>query len=156
MNRTFYILIGILALALLGFGAWMMLRGTETAPQEPSGDVAGGGFPSDTYIPYPATSEPGAPAGTPDEQAAKAAYEAALATDNPDNIKPGLTVAEGGYAIQQWSGDYTGGEALLKFDSAQGAWTIVDPGGGRWSLEGLVRIGVPEETARALFARLPR
>jgi hypothetical protein len=138
-------------LAALGFSAWFLLSDVAPSSGGPSADTGTNSFPDNTYIPYPSTA-PGSSAGTPDEQAARAAYEAALSADNPDNIKAGQTVAVSGYALQLWTGDNTGGEALLKFDSAQNAWIILDPGGGEWSLEGLVGMGVPQETAQALLA----
>lgn len=152
MNRNLYLVLGIiLVLMALGFGAWSLLPGIEPSTQEPQTTPLPGY--SDTYIPYPSGTS-GPSAGTPEEQAARAAYEAALSVDNPDNIKVRATVVESGYALQVWIGDNTGGEALLKFDSAQNAWVIVDPGGGSWSLEGLVSFGVPEDTAQALLARV--
>lgn len=156
MNRNLYLVLGVAALMALGFGAWFLrpflasnappAQETQTAPLPGS---------SDTYIPYPSATS-GSSVGTPEEQAARAAYEAALSTDNPDNIKAQQTVAESGYALQLWSGDSTGGQALLKFDSAQNTWVILDPGGGQWSLEGLVGMGVPQETAQALLKRVSR
>ena len=93
---------------------------------------------------------------SPDAQGALATYQKALASSNyPDNIKPQQTVVVGNYALQLWLGDHTGGEALLKFDNVQNKWTIVDPGGGAWSVEGLVVFGVPTTTAEALVARVP-
>ena len=163
MNRALYAAIAIAVLAALGFGAWSLVANLMPSSQEPSAGTSANGFPDDTYIPYPSTGSgspddatSGTPAGTPEGRAARAAYEAALSADNPDNIKAGQTVAVAGYALQLWTGDNTGGEALLKFDSAQNAWVIVDPGGGQWSLEGLMHAGVPQEAARALLARVGR
>ena len=167
MNRALYVVAAIAVLAALGFGAWSLLANLMPSSQGPSADPSANGFPDDTYIPYPSTGSGSSggttsntptdtPAGTPEGQAARAAYEAALSADNPDNIKAGQTVAVAGYALQLWTGDNTGGEALLKFNSAQNAWVIVDPGGGQWSLEGLMHAGVPQEAARALLAGVGR
>lgn len=155
MSRTLYVVVAVAVLAALGFGAWSLLSSFTSPSREPPADTGTNNFPDNAYVPYPSTT-PGSTGGTPDEQAARAAYQAALSADNPDNIKVQQTVAKSGYALQVWSGDNTGGEALLKFDSAQNAWVIVDPGGGQWSLEGLVSMGVPEETAQALLSGVSR
>lgn len=88
-------------------------------------------------------------------QAARAAYQASLTNDNVDNIRPQQTAVSDGYALQLWAGDHTGGEALMKFDIKKNSWVIVDPGGGAWSVEGLVAFGVPTSTAEALLQQVP-
>ncbi|MEK7109137.1 MAG: hypothetical protein AAB919_01750 [Patescibacteria group bacterium] len=48
-----------------------------------------------------------------------------------------------------------GGEALLKYDDAQGRWVIVVSSGGAWGVFGLIKAGVPTSTAESLRAGLP-
>ncbi len=88
-------------------------------------------------------------------QTALAAYQAALSKDNVDNIKTYQTVVAGNYALQVWKGDVTSGQALLKFDTTKNVWVIVDPGGGTWNIADLVVMGVPKDTATALWKGLP-
>ncbi len=73
---------------------------------------------------------------------------------NQDNIKLGRTAVTEEWALQDWVGDETGGEALLKYDAETKVWVVVDSGGGAWSVEGLVQLGVPEAVAVSLLSNL--
>lgn len=147
MNRYLIILAVLLVAGIGAGGIFFLLRPDTTLP-------AGGEAP---VVVFPSDS---APAFTPQDDrqqaAAKAAFNKEVAANNQDNIKLYDTAVVGAYALQVWVGDNTGGEALLKFDNAQGQWTVVDWGGGAWSIEGLVYFGVPQATAEALRAALPR
>lgn len=76
-----------------------------------------------------------------------------------DRSVVGVALGRGGvvgeYAIQHWSDAAQGGEAILKFNRDTRQWTLLDLGGGAWDVDGLVTLGVPRETARALFAKVP-
>lgn len=91
-----------------------------------------------------------------DSRAVQAAYQSVLSKNNFDNVRLYQTAISEGYALQSWKGDSIGGEALLKFDTAQNKWIIVDPGGGAWSVLGLVQMGVPQSAAESLVAGMPR
>lgn len=153
MQRT-TVLIGLLVLILLGSGVatWWFLSPSQSNTTTPTQTTPS----NQTQYSSNVSVEGQDPTLDEQAQAAKAAYEAALATDNPDNIKTYQTAVSGGYALQLWIGDSTGGQALLKYDAATSVWTIVDPGGGAWSVEGLVAFGVPSTTAAELVARMPR
>lgn len=77
-------------------------------------------------------------------------FQSNIPSNNPDNIKPRETVIADRYALQTWGGNVMGGQALLKYDARTGSWTVVDFGGGAWSVEGLVAAGVPRNEAEAL------
>lgn len=54
------------------------------------------------------------------------------------------------YAIQTWSDENKGGQALLEYRSGQG-WLLVTMGGGAWSVDDLMKLGVPQATAKQLL-----
>jgi hypothetical protein len=54
------------------------------------------------------------------------------------------------YALQVWSDENIGGEALLIYRAGTG-WEIISFGGGAWDVENLVQQGVPIETAQELI-----
>jgi hypothetical protein len=155
MNRPFYIISAVtLAIVLaIGAGIWVFL-GPSTVPSPDTSNNTKDQS-SSQYVPYPQSSATqSAVQNTPKAEAVRAAYQAALTLDNPDTIQVGKTAVSGSYALQAWAGSRTGGQALLKFDASQNAWVIVDPGGGAWSLDGLVSAGVPEDNAAVLIVRI--
>ena len=149
MSRFTAILILILAVGIIAVGVIWLLRPAPTA-QTPTGTVPQTTYPTNNYIP---------PANTQQDQGSQAAvqdaYKQEIAPYNNDNVKLYQTVISGGYALQVWMGDHTGGQALLKYDSLQGKWIVITGGGGEWSLGGLVGAGVPTTTAQALIAGVP-
>lgn len=54
------------------------------------------------------------------------------------------------YAIQTWSDENKGGQALLHYKQGQG-WVLITMGGGAWSVDDLTKLGVPQETAKELL-----
>ena len=85
----------------------------------------------------------------------QSAFQNEIAPYNNDNVKMHETVTSGDYALQVWIGNNTGGEALLKYDSAQGRWVVLSGGGGAWSVGSLVAAGVPKDTAAILLTGAP-
>jgi hypothetical protein len=85
----------------------------------------------------------------------------AVATAYKRALPPGAQVIlrrsaiVGDYAILEWIREPMGGEAILKFDRAKGQWTILDAGGGAWTVDELVQFGVPREIAAPLLAKVP-
>lgn len=159
MNRT--ILIIAVGMAILILGAIVAARFFFVAePVAPSGSNASGtiGIDDPNYVPYPSGGSQGSvPNASPEATAVQTAFTAWLASDNPDNIRMGNTVVSGEYALQLWTGDITGGQALLKYDTAQGQWVVVELGGGAWTAESLVELeGVPTDVAAALVAGASR
>lgn len=146
MNRYIIIFAALILVVIVVIGAVFLLRpSNNTTPVIQQG----------TQGSYQPTSSTVSVSAGQSKEAAKAAYQKALsASGDPDNIKPGATVVVDIYALQTWTGNHTGGEALLKFDTSQNKWIIVDPGGGAWSIDGLVAAGVPRDTATALLAPL--
>jgi hypothetical protein len=82
------------------------------------------------------------------------AFQSSIPANNPDNIKLRETVIADGYALQIWSGDVMGGQALLKYDTGSKRWVVVDLGGGAWSEDVLISFGVPRNTAQSLLEQL--
>jgi len=91
------------------------------------------------------------------EAAVQAAYRAEIAKYPEDHTKMLRTAVVGDYALQEYTGDVMGGEALFKYDPMKQKWVLLDGGGGIWPLDTLVNLmGVPEETAKALLAKFGR
>lgn len=65
------------------------------------------------------------------------------------------TTTSGGYALQAWHDENKGGEALLKYDQQQG-WVLLSMGGGAWSAESLLTLGVPYSIAKDLVDSLKK
>jgi len=63
-----------------------------------------------------------------------------------------LTVVDG-YALQNWSTEHMGGQALLRFSPSTGTWVLVNMGGGAWDADSLVSVGVPRAVAALLVKR---
>jgi len=89
------------------------------------------------------------------KEAARATFQQAINKNNIDNTKLQETSIAGDYALQNWAGDIMGGQAVLKYDTNQGRWGIVESSGGVWSEDALVSLGVPLDVAKALLAGLP-
>ncbi|MDB5225560.1 MAG: hypothetical protein JWL87_512 [Candidatus Adlerbacteria bacterium] len=149
MNR--YLVAFILALivvAVIAVGVVLLLRSGSQTPI-PKGETPVVVFPSDSQL-------PASPQNSASQVAARAAFQREVDADNPDNIKLGTTIVSGGYALQAWGGDITGGEAVLKYDMGLGRWILVVSSGGTWGAAGLASYGVPEDTAAALVAGMGR
>lgn len=156
MNRYIIIAAVILGMAAAAaFGVGFFFYSNMPPPQEQKEEqTPTTSKPTDTT---PVTSQPvTSPSKSQSTEAVQAAYAEALAKGNVDNIKLYQTAISGTHALQVWRGDTVGGEALLRFDAVQNKWVIVDPGGGRWSVEGLVAAGVPHNDATALFSAMAR
>lgn len=154
MKRLSNILLVVLALAgLAAVGVVVFLR--FSARPSVSGTPLDGSFPQSGQVTV-TTSTTTPIGGTPETQnAVVAAFSTQLPADNADNIKPYQTAVSENYAIQVWKGDNMGGEALLKYDTTAGTWSVVTMGGGAWNLEGLEAQGVPIDIARALLEEVP-
>lgn len=141
MNRFVAILIGLLAIAfaVVLVVVFFLLK---PAPSEPA--------PNTTTPPYTSNVS----VATNSTQAVQAALRAVFAKAPSDNIELYKTSIVGDYALQVYAGDISGGQALMKYDRAQNTWVLLEPGGGAWSIEGLVVAGVSEDTARALIEGL--
>ena len=63
-----------------------------------------------------------------------------------------LTVVDG-YALQDWSTEHMGGQALLMFSPSSGTWVLMSMGGGAWDADSLVSVGVPRAIAALLVKR---
>jgi hypothetical protein len=63
-----------------------------------------------------------------------------------------LTVVDG-YALQNWSDENMGGQALLRFSPSSGTWVLVSMGGGAWDADSLAAEGVPRAVAALLVKR---
>lgn len=69
---------------------------------------------------------------------------------NGKNLILDKPVISSNYAIQTWSDENKGGQALLKYDPTRG-WVLLTMGGGAWSVEDLTKLGVPKEVAVQLL-----
>lgn len=148
MNRTIIIIFAVIVILVAGLVGMKLFTNTPA----PIGENPSLGDPT---LPNYQQSEP---SQTPAQTKAdvQAAYESHIPQNDPENIQPAGTAVSGGYALQAYVGSHVGGAALLKYDSNQRTWIIVDPGGGAWSVEGLMSFGVPEVNAKALLAALNR
>jgi len=150
------ILIGALVLVLVVVIVAQLLFSSKAPAPAPQGStpVNGGssGMVSIPNTPSGGSQQSGMNAQS--KEAVQAAFAARLATSNPDNIKTQDVVIAGEFALQDWAGDVTAGEALLRYDSAQDTWTVVASTGGAWSVEELVQYhGVPADVAAQLVPR---
>lgn len=147
MTRTYSIaIVAVLLVACVGGGIYVWLN-RSNAPST-TGQVQPSGFPN--------VPEPTSGSVVPTTMQSRDAVISAFKTQGPtgDRIQPHQTSMSGGYALQVWVGDITGGETLLKFDEAQGGWVIVETIGGAYSVAGLHALGVPQKTVLALLKNL--
>ncbi len=70
-----------------------------------------------------------------------------------EHMNFGRTAVAHPYALQTWSDQNTGGEALLEQASSTG-WSLVSYGGGAWDVLGLMEQGVPRANAELLVTAL--
>lgn len=144
MNRVVIILIAFVIIAAAAGAGFFYLRSQPSAT--PAGQTQGNAIPSD----LPSGAQ------TSDSQS-KTAVQTALKTQMAEYFADGLqlgdTVISGNYAVQLWSTNHMGGEALLQY--AQNRWTVITYGGGVWSLQGLLTAGVPRDTATVLLKDIP-
>lgn len=82
-----------------------------------------------------------------------AGIENSIAPGTPQTTLQDNTVAAN-WALQLWTDNTGGGEALLKYDPAKKQYVLVSWGGGAWSVDGLVEEGVPAATAATLLKNL--
>lgn len=69
---------------------------------------------------------------------------------NEDKINLENPVVSGEYALQNWSDENKGGQALLKYKEGKG-WILISMGGGAWSVSDLVQLGVSASSAKDLL-----
>lgn len=81
-----------------------------------------------------------------------AAFYAQVPGTGPRDSKG--TIAVSNFALHYWGDDTSGGEALFKYEAAQG-WKLISMGGGAWGVTGLVDSGVPRSVAERLVADKP-
>lgn len=141
MNR--YIILLIIVIILGSVGAFFLVYPSLKTP-------IGGGI-SNQPTTLPNVPEPNAQT----KEAVQLAFKNEIAPYDNDNTKLHETVIADQYALQVWIGDNFGGEALLKYDSTSGSWSVITDGGGAWSIDGLVQAGVPRTTATTLYAGVP-
>lgn len=142
MNRNIIILVTLLIVVIVAGAIWF-LRSNQPTP-------TGQGIPAVTL---PDNSN-----GVPSQQdsqskaAVQSAFRSGIAPYVTDNVRLQQTVIAGEYALQVWTSDTMGGQALLKYNPTQGRWTFVTAGGGEWSVAGLVEAGVSQDIATTLLA----
>lgn len=148
MKRILLIVGALALLAVMGFGAWLLLPKNE--PQEPSN-----GKPSSVLPPSGGTGvivRPGTPLIRPGtEPQPVVASDFSKQIDNPGLITLGSTMVVENYALQSWYDENKGGEALLYYTPSQG-WKLISMGGGAWDMSSLVDAGVPEVVAARFVA----
>ncbi len=157
MNKSITVLIVICILVILGVAAVLFWpRATMPVPNETPGLPVSGNSNTNGTVSIPVQNEGGGNSQLSAEQrAVQETYWAPFVTDgNNDNVRLGNTAVVEEWALQKWVGDETGGEALLRYDSVSKAWVVVDVGGGAWSVDALVRAGVPESVAGSLLSKL--
>jgi hypothetical protein len=145
MNRITILLLTLLIVVGVAIGMTFYLR-SSTPAQNQQGIAP---------VTLPDVPPPTLQLDSNSKEAVQAAYKSELAKHPGDNTKLYQTVISGDYALQLWSGNLMGGEALLKFDHTQGKWILIDGGGGVWSLYTLLLAHVPRATAMALLAGVP-
>ena len=146
---TRYSIFAIFITALLAAGIGWYLWPSVSAPGPVPGQPQNPNYPMG----------PGEPVSTPEDPAKAAvrtAFQNEIASYDTQHTKTGRVIIQGGYALLEWSGDYAGGEALLKLDTSKNGWVFVHGGGGEWEVAGLVSAGVPTTTAQALISELGR
>ena|SRR3989344_6349201 len=151
MNRNLIIIIAAVLIAgLFAVGGMLLLRPTTSAPAENPQLINPTGFEDQPY--YTGPSGENVPQDMRTTNAVLSAYqkEAPLM----DNIRGRNAAIVGVYALVSWSGDISGGEALLKYDTAKNRWGVLDSTGGAYSVAGLNKLGVPQRTVLALLAAL--
>jgi len=144
MNRSIIILVVFLFIIIGAFGVSFLLRPSNPAPIVQQGDSS---QPISSTISVPADRL---------KEAVQFAFRNELAKHESDNTKLYETSIVEDYALQVWVGDIMGGQALLKYDDSQSRWILLDGGGGAWSVDTLVDVGVPEDIAVQLLAGLSR
>ncbi len=135
----------ILLVALIVFVAVLVLTLYSRPSQQGS---SSGGI---SLLPA-ATSTP-SPSSVPSNSAVAAALQSHIVQGDQTKLYSNATV--GGYALQLWGNANGGGEALLKYETAQHQWTLVSWGGGAWNVADLAEEGVSTDTAVALLANMP-
>ena len=148
MNR--YIIIAIVVLLIAGVAVIGFLLFTSPASPAPVTQQRA------------ATPQQNTPSSTTSvstsrsKEGVQSAFKSGVAPYVTDNLKLKETVISGDYALQAWSSDTMGGEALLYYDTDKGSWVFLTAGGGSWSLYGLIVAGVPNDVATALVAGMSR
>ena len=86
-----------------------------------------------------------------DPAAVTRAYEAQF--DTMKRFPPTKVVIVSGYALQGWGNDQSKGAAIMQYAPGRG-WTFVESGDGDWDVPSMVMIGVPQDVAQQLQAKM--
>jgi len=90
-----------------------------------------------------------APKG-PGKEAVQAAFTKSWPASSGTVIM-GNTIVVSNFALQVWTADPMGGEALLKYDIVSGEWHVLSQGGGLWGVAALMKYGMDKGTALSLL-----
>ena len=138
------IVIGLIAI-LVVLGAVRLFTGKST--EKSASDTNGSSFPSDQ--PYYAQNPSGSGQVSKDEE------EILLAFKNQVRGGSGMQVAQisstDGYAIVVWVDEPAGGETLLKYDTSQARWSVMESTGGAFNVAHLHDAGIPQKTILVLL-----
>jgi hypothetical protein len=161
MNRAITITVIFIFVALAAIGAMFLLFNRPSNPAQQGGQTNTSNNSSSNNSTSNNSSTNGTvtkptPTADPAKAAIQTAYLAEVAKHPGGNTQLYELSVVGEYALQVWIDDYMGGQALLRFDTAQQKWVLVDGGGGAWSVDTLVSAGVPEDVAQKLLAGLKR
>ena len=132
----------LIVLLIVGSGVAYFVYKNNVTPTTPNGTPQTNGLPD-----VPSSS-------VQTQEAVQSAFLKYIAGHDSDNKKVRNTAISGGYALQVWSGNIMGGQALLKYSGSENGWVVLTLGGGAWSVDGLVEFGVPRAIATALLAGL--
>ena len=157
----------VVAAILIAWGIWLFVFSGKTTPVAgPTGNTETSmpsiptepptGIPPSLQQPQPTAQQQSKPVvvqQVPSPQDPTVAH-AFMAQDNNGGLTTlGGTVIATPYALQIWGDEYMGGEALLKYATSTG-WILVSAGGGEWTVDDLVAVGVPQTYAEQLVAGL--
>jgi hypothetical protein len=153
MNRsvvTLTIVVGLIG--AIGITA-MLYMARQSGPAQPV--PYGGNNPSytnDTGTVSTGTtgSNNGSVADSQTKEGAQAAFVKSWSAD-AGHVTLGTTVLVGTFALQVWTADPMGGEALLKYDLKTGQWSVLSQGGGLWGVAALMKYGMDKTTALSLL-----
>lgn len=107
----------------------------------------------DQFIPHPTVSPAPLFSSAPNtsERDVERVLSAELKTFSDSIVPAGRVVIVSTYALQRWGDENSAGVALLKY--VNGAWEVVDVGGGAPSGEWLLSLGVPRLVAAELLVQ---
>lgn len=151
MSTNRYIVIGLGVVIIIGVAVLIFLRPQKSAPSA----VEGGSFgTAPSFVPPSTYTATTVPKQMQSAQSVVDAFNSALPQPNSDNVKPQATAMVGDWALQEWSGTYSSGQALMHYDAAQGKWVMISSGGGVWNVADLVKLGVSKTDTLILFSKL--